>query len=377
MQTNYLQRSIDSLRSLGITFPQEQAPVLALLDRVSVYDSVRVTSIASTLSQATVFNAAVREKIQGMDFSTRYAAITANFDSIRDDAKKMVAWMEDGKLQLGERVQLMWMKLHRGSIPDRFNAIREDYLAVARSSMEQIQIETLILNAYQDYRLAMKQSEVDAAEVKKIASAELETKRQILILANAALEAVELDPADRVRLELARDEAQRNVQDEDKRYQIITDIADQLKNAYNAAELVFARLSQYHTVKERLYERAVSFFATNEVVLTGLSASFTSAGGLSEATNTINAMSDGINAGIEAQANTGGDQLKAALRAGYGSNMKVTSVQALADAVVAFQTESQEMIHDLRKQASDTSKEIESITEESKRRYAALMQKAA
>lgn len=376
MHTNYLQRSMDALRTIGITFNQEQAPVLALLDRISVYDPVRVTNIAETLTQATVFNAAVREKIQGMDFSTRYAEITANFDSIRVDAQKMVEWMADGELQFSERVSLMWMKVRRGSIPDRFEAIRTDYLRVAKSALQQIEAETLTLNAYQDYRLAMKQGEVDAAEVKKLASTALEACRAALIDANKALEADSIDPVERVRLELARDEAQRSLQDEDKRYQIITDIADQLKSAYSAAELVFARLSQYHAVKERLYERAVTFFATNEVVLTGLAASFTSAGGLSEATNTINAMAEGLNKGIEAQASTGGEQLNAALQAGYGANLRATSVKALADAVVAFQADSHNMIADLRKQAETTSTEIEGITEDSKRRYAALLQKA-
>ncbi|MGI0646820.1 merozoite surface protein 3b [Pseudomonas aeruginosa] len=376
MLTNYLQKSMDALRTIGITFNQEQAPVLALLDRIAVYDPVRIASIAETLTQATVFNAAVRDKIQGMDFSTRYADITANFDSIREDAQLMVGWMADGKLQFTERMSLLWMKLHRGSVPDRFERIRTDYLNVSKDALQQIETESLILNAYQDYRLAMKQSEVDAATVKKQAGEKLEELRQALINANAALEAADIEPVERVRLELARDEAQRSLQDEDKRYQVITDIADQLKTGYSAAELVFARLNQYHTVKQRLYDRSVSFFSTHEVVFTGLAASFTSAGGLSEATNTINAMTEGLSKGIEAQASTGGEQLTEALKAGYGSTIRSSSIKALADAVVAFQADSQNMINELRKEAAATSQEIESITEDSKRRYAALIEKA-
>lgn len=376
MLTNYLQKSMDALRTIGITFNQEQAPVLALLDRIAVYDPVRIASIAETLTQATVFNAAVRDKIQGMDFSTRYADITANFDSIREDAQLMVGWMADGKLQFTERMSLLWMKVQRGSVPDRFERIRDDYLAVSKDALRQIETESLILNAYQDYRLAMKQSEVDAATVKKQAGEKLEELRQALISANAALEAADIEPVERVRLELARDEAQRSLQDEDKRYQVITDIADQLKTGYSAAELVFARLNQYHTVKQRLYDRSVSFFSTHEVVFSGLAASFTSAGGLSEATNTINAMTEGLSKGIEAQASTGGEQLTEALKAGYGSTIRSSSIKALADAVVAFQADSQNMINELRKEAAATSQEIESITEDSKRRYAALIEKA-
>lgn len=372
---NYLERSMSALRSVGINFPVQDAPVLALLDKVSVYDANRVTNIAATLQQSTVFNASVRDKLQSMDISTRYADIAASFDSIQADAQQMMEWMADGKLQFSERIQLAWLNMRRGSIPDRFEDIRKNYLAVAKSANEQIQLETLILEAYQDYRLAMKTAEVDACEVQKVAQAQLDAGRKTLADAGAALEVAELEATERVKLELARDVALRNLQDEDKRYQIITDIADQLKAGYNAAELVFARLSQYHSVKERLYQRAVSFFATNEIVLTGLAAGFTSSGGLAEVTQTLNAMNDGINSSLEAQAKVGGEQLEAALKAGYGTNLKVSSVKALAEAVVDFQASSLSLIQELRKESASAAAEIESITEDSKRRFSALLQK--
>ncbi|AZC29544.1 hypothetical protein C4K38_1569 [Pseudomonas chlororaphis subsp. piscium] len=372
---NYLERSMSALRSVGINFPTQDAPVLALLDKVAVYDANRVTNIAATLQQSTVFNASVRDKLQSMDISTRYADIAASFDSIQADAQQMMEWMADGKLQFSERIQLTWLNMRRGSIPDRFEDIRKNYLAVAKSANEQIQLETLILEAYQDYRLAMKTAEVDACEVQKVAQAQLDAGRKTLADAGTALEVAELEAAERVKLELARDVALRNLQDEDKRYQIITDIADQLKAGYNAAELVFARLSQYHSVKERLYQRAVSFFATNEIVLTGLAAGFTSSGGLAEVTQTLNAMNDGINSSLEAQAKVGGEQLEAALKAGYGTNLKVSSVKALAEAVVDFQASSLSLIQELRKESASAAAEIESITEDSKRRFSALLQK--
>ncbi|NWE47050.1 merozoite surface protein 3b [Pseudomonas gingeri] len=372
---NYLERSMSALRSIGITFPDQNAPVLALLDKVSVYDANRVTNIAATLQQSTVFNAAVRDKLQGMDISTRYADIATSFDSIQSDAKQMMEWMADGKLQFSERIRLGWMNMRRGSIPDRFEDIRKNYLDVAKSANEQIRLETLILEAYQDYRLAMKTAEVDASEVQKISQAKMDAGRKALADAGAALEPAEIEASERVKLELARDVALRDLQDEDKRFQIITDIAEQLKTAYNAAELVFARLSQYHSVKERLYQRAVSFFATNEIVLTGLAAGFTSSGGLAEVTSTLNAMNDGINSSLEIQARVGGDQLNAALKAGYGGTLKASSVKALADAVVEFQASSLNLIQELRKESSAAAAEIESITEDSKRRFTALLQK--
>ena len=376
-QISYLDRAVNALRTIGVNLGnREAAPVVPLLEKVAKYDAVKITAIATTLQYSSTFNAAVREQIQGMDISTRYAEITTGFNSIREDAEKMSGWMADGKIDFQERIQMSWMKMRRGSIPDRFNDIRATYLDVAKSANEQIQRENAILEAYRDFRMALKTAEVDAQQVLETATAELERRKTELDVANKATENV-ADPVERARLELARDEALRAVQDEDKSYQIVKDIADDLKTSYNTAELVFARLQQTHTVKERIYQRAVTFFATNEVVFTGLAASFTSMAGLAETTSTMDAMTDGINQGLESLAKAGGQQLEAGLRAGYGSTLKASSVSALANAIVEFQGSSLKLIEELREESTRTSKEIEAATEDSKQRFIALLNKGA
>lgn len=379
LPTNYLDRAVSALRTLGINMQMEQgAPVVAILEKITRYDNAKVASIAATLQQSSTFNGAVREQISGMDISTRYADIAERFNSIRDDAQQMAGWMADGKLDFKERLQQNWMRLRRGSIPDRFNAIRTTYHDVAQSANDQILRENTILEAYRDFRMALKAAEVQAQELLNTANAALEEKKSALQTANTAVEGYTgQDAAERTRLELARDEALRAVQDEDKSYQIVKDIADDLKTAYNAAELVFARLQQTHNVKERLYQRAVTFFSTNEVVFTGLSASFTSMAGLAEATNTMEAMKAGMNKGLEDLAQVGGAQLEAGLRAGYGSTLQASSVKALANAVVEFQTQTIKLVEELRKESTRTAKEIEDATEDSKRRFVELVNKGA
>lgn len=377
--TNYLDRAVASLRSLGIAMPAEQgAPVVALLDKVAKYDNTKVTAIAATLQQSSAFNAAIRDQIKGMDIAARYADVTAAFDSIRDDAQQMAEWMADGKLDFKERIQLGFMKLRRGSIPDRFTDIRKSYLEVAKSANDQISRESTILEGYQDFRMAMKAGEVQAQELLNVAAKQLDERKAALTAASGAVDTYAgTDAAERARLEMARDEALRALQDEDKSYQIVKDIADNLKTGYSTAELVFARIKQTHDVKERLYQRMVSFFATNEVVLTGLESAFNSSAGLAEATNTMDAMTTGMNKGIEALATTGAKQLEAGLRAGYGSTLQVSSVKALADGIVQFQMDSQRLIEELRKEASQTATEIEAATEDGKRRFVALLSKGA
>ena len=378
--SNYLERAMTGLRTLGINLlqPLQDAPVLVLLDRVAQYDLQKVTAIAAVLQQSTAFNSMVREQIEGMDISARFMDITQSFTSIREDAAAMAGWMDDGRLDTVEKLKLSWMNLRRGSIPSRFNDIRENYLQVCKSANDQISRENVILEAYMDFRMAMKAAEVDAQHVLALAGDALAQRTQAVSDASAQVAAAEgLEPARRSALELQRDEAVRALQNEDKRYQIAKDIADDLKVGYNTAEMVFARINQVHVIKERQYQRMVSFFSTNEVVLTGLAVSFTSNSGLAEATNTLNATTDGISQGLEALGTTGNQQLEAAVKASYGSTIKVDSVRALADATLSFQTDMHSLTETYRAESSNASRDIADAVEESKRTFAALLSKAA
>jgi hypothetical protein len=378
--SNYLERALSNLRTIGINLlrPVQDAPVLMLLDRVAQYDSSKVTSIAAVLQQSTAFNSMVREQIEGMDISTRFMDITQSFTSIREDAAAMAGWMDDGRLDSMEKLKLAWMNVRRGSIPSRFNDIRDNYLQVCKSANDQISRETVILESYMDFRMAMKAAEVEAQQVLAIAGQALEQRTAELNEANQQVAAAEsAEPAERAALELRRDEAVRALQDEDKRYQIVKDIADDLKVGYNTAEMVFARINQVHVIKERQYQRMVSFFSTNEVVLTGLAVSFTANSGLAEATHTLNATTDGISKGLEALGSTGNQQLEAAVKASYGSTIKVDSVRALADATLSFQTDMNSLTETYRAESSNASRDIAAAVEDAKRKFAALLSKAA
>lgn len=377
--TNYLERALTGLRTIGINLfqPVHDAPVLVLLERVAQYDNSKVTAIASVLQQSTAFNSMVREQIEGMDISTRFMDITQRFSSIREDASAMAEWMDDGRLDTLEKLKLSWMNLRRGSIPSRFNDIRESYLQVCKSANEQITRESVVLEAYMDFRMAMKAAEVDAQQVLAVAGKALEQRTQALNDAGAQVTAADTaEPARRASLELQRDEAVRALQDEDKRYQIVKDIADDLKVGYNTAEMVFARINQVHVIKERQYQRMVSFFSTNEVVLTGLAVSFTSNSGLAEATHTLNATTEGVSKGLEALGSAGNQQIEAAVKASYGSTIRVDSVRALADATLSFQTEMQSLTDSYRTESSNAARDIADAVEDAKRKFAALLSKA-
>jgi hypothetical protein len=371
----YLDKAMSRLHDLGL-LPEkqgEEAPIIALLNQISGLDEERVVAITRTLSQASLFNEVVREQVQAMDIGTRYEDIVDAFNSIRDDAKKMVEQIDDGKLDTFERISNVWMKVTRGDIATRFDRIKDTYLEVTDATQDQIQREQKILEAYQDFRGALKQSEVLALELLEKAGDKLEAAKAAV---NAAMQTVEgyqgADAAERAKLEMARDEAVRALQNEEKRYQIAKDLSDNLTVSYNTSEVVMARLMQTTNAKERVYAQAVSFFSTNEVVLTALSASFTGMFGLHEGTQTIEAMKEGVSRSLEDLADIGGKVQEAAIKAGYGPTIRADAVKKLVDSVVNWQTRSREIIEEMRKQSTANAEEIRNSVEEGKRNLARL-----
>jgi flagellar motor protein MotB len=372
----YLDRALGSLRNLGLV-PEDtpEAPIVALLNQISDLDEDKIVAIARTLNQATLFNEVVREQVSAMELGTRYEEIVKSFDSIRDDAKGMVEQVEDGKISAWERMQNVWMKVTRGDIASRFDKIKEVYLEVAKDSQDQIQREQLILNAYQDFRGALKESEVLALDVLKTAEGKLQAAKEQLEQANSAVESFSGDDrAEAAKLELARDERLRDVQNEEKRYQIAKDLADNLTVGYNTTEVVMARLKQTTNAKERVYQQSISFFGTNETVLTALSASFTGLFGLHESTETLNAMKEGVSRSLEDLAEVGGKVQEEALKAGYGPTIRFDAVKKLVDSVTNYQERSREIIEEMRVMSTKNADDIRDAVEEGKQRLARLSQ---
>jgi Glu-tRNA(Gln) amidotransferase subunit E-like FAD-binding protein len=233
--------------------------------------------------------------------------------------------------------------------------------------------ENQILESYRDFRGALKESQVMAFQVLKKAETQVEVAKTRLEDATKALESnTSEDRAAIAKLELTRDERLRDLQAEDKRYQIAKDLAENLSVSYNTTEVVMARLVQTTDVKERVYSQSVSFFGTNETVFTALNASFTSLQGLHETTQTLEAMKEGMNKSLETLADVGDKVQEDALRAGYGPTIKAESVKKLLDSVINFQEKSRSLIAEMRDLSTRNEQEISQAVEDGKRRMVQL-----
>lgn len=372
----YLDKASNALRDLGLMPDKAEAgaPVNALLEKISELDQDKIAVIARTLGQSEVFNEVVREQTSKMEIGDRYQTITNGFNSIRDDSKRLVDQVSDGKIDVLERGTNMWMKIARGDIADRFDKIRKTYLSVTKETKNQIEREAKILDAYRDYRGALKHAEVMALEVLKKAGEKLDAVKADL---GAATEQVATfkgsEPSERAKLELVRDEQLRRTQEEDKRYQIAKDLSDNLTIAYNTSEVIMARLMQTTSAKERVYAQAVTFFSTNDSVLTALKASFTGMFGLHESTKTLDAMKEGMSKSLESLSEIGDKVTEAAVRSGYGPTVRADAVKKLLDSVINFQERSTDIISEMRKLATQNSSEIRDAVEDSKKRMARLI----
>ena len=230
--------------------------MVGLLNQIAGLDEGRVAAIARTLASRRTFNQVVREQVQAMDISDRYEKITEAFNSIRDDAKAMVDQLEDGKVDTFERVANIWMKATRGDIASRFDKIKDTYLDVTDSTQDQIEREQRILDAYQDFRGAMKQSEVLALEVLKKAEGELDAARRRGRHGDAVGGAFSGDePPSAPVWSWPATSSVRDLQNVEKRYQIAKDLSDNLTVSYNTSEVVMARLMQTTNAKERSISR--------------------------------------------------------------------------------------------------------------------------
>jgi hypothetical protein len=375
----YLDKAVAVLDRYGI-LPKEDAPseLTKLLDEVRHVDEGRALAIARTIKYMGAFNQMVRDNVENIQVGNRYMAITELFDSVREDSKRLIAQLDDGRISLGEKVSNLWMRMRRGTPSDRFEKIVEVYKDVSKDTKDQLEKEQAIMNGYIDFRFALKEAEVTAREMQALQDTRLEQARAALKAAQETINAFTGNAeTERSRLELKRDEANHAFGVEDRNYQLLKDVAENLSIGYDVGETLIAKLKQTHDVKDQVYRRSVTFFTTNEHVFTILGAVYTSQHGLHEATQSTEALKKGVNRGLEDVAELGRELERAALKAGYGSTISPASVEKLVGAISAYQVESLELIANLRKESEQNAREIRRVVEEGKRRYQETLAKFA
>jgi hypothetical protein len=371
-----LTKALQPLTSLGLfpaNQPKELPAVATLLASVADQPELRDQAlvVGRVLSQTTVFNEVVRDQVKEMHTATRYEEINKLFASIRDDARKLVDQLADGKIDTREKISNFVNNLFKGSIHDRFEKIRKLYNEVTSDTAKQLERERTILNAYSEFRLSLKEAELVARDLLSAQETQLANANSTLKSAAGRVE-TETDARAKGEAQIVRDEAKIHHDAIDRNYQVVKSVSENLTVSYNVGETVMAKLAQAHGVKEAVYNQAVTFFVTNESVFTALDAAFTSTVGLHEGTQTIESMKAGANQSLDVLAEVTGAVQKDALKSAYGSTISVDSVKRLVDSIVRYESESQSLIAQYRQEATDGARQIEQVVEDGKKQLAAI-----
>lgn len=375
----YLDRALSTLERFGLGGKAAQPNELVnLLEDVKHLDEGKTLAIAEVLNHMSTFNQLVRDNVENISVGDRYLSISQMFDSIREDSKRLIAQLDDGKFSTSEKMSNWWMKLRRGTPSDRFDKIEDLYRDVSKDTKDALSREKDIMDAYIDFRFALKEAEVLASELYDMQVPILDQAKAGLASAQEAVDKFTAeDMAAKSQLELRRDQARHEFQKQDETFQLLKDISENLRIGYDVGETLVAKLKQTNDVKTRVYRRAVTFFTTNEHVFTILRTVYTSQYGLNEITQATEAMKDGLNKGLEDVATLGRELERAALKAGYGSTVDPASVQKLVDAISDFQIESLETVAELRKESEEATKAIRSTVEAGKKRFQETIAKHA
>jgi hypothetical protein len=366
----YLDKAVKVLEQFKVSEKDDlNNQLIRLLEDVKHLDEPKVLAIAKTISYMSSFNQLVRDNVENISIGNRYLEISQGFDSIREDSKTLINQLADGKISFSEKMYNLWMRLRRGTPSKRFEEISKTYKSVAKDTKDQLDREMNIMDGYVDFRFALKESEVMARDILEKQHEPLEAARKAVGEAQAKVAAAKSNDADKARLELARDQAVNSFETEDRNYQLLKDINENLSVGYDVGDTLITKLKQTHDAKDRVYRRAVTFFTTNEHVFTILGTVYTSQHGLHEVTQAQEAMKKGINEGLEDVSELGRELEHAAIKAGYGSTISPSSVEKLVRAISDYQVDSLNMIADLRQESEESAAAIRRAVEEGKERY--------
>jgi hypothetical protein len=355
-----LGRALDKLRQLGVT-PGSVAmvPAVTLVGELQSVDADRATRLARVFQAEADFNELARDQTTGMVVGDAHTKIARNFDTIIEDTRAIFKHLhDDGKIDMWEKLDIARRTLmHGGSIPSRFKSIRELFLDTTKRCQQQLEHEQTIIEAYNAFRAAYGEGMVDALELQQTCLthvAEVKAKSQVVVDAWAAI----TDPIEKARKTLDKNQAVEEVETADRKYQVATNLVNDMRVGQSAGDAVVEKLKQTHKAKTAVQDRAITFFGTNEHVITALCVALQSEKGLNERTQTLEELQRGTEKAMDVLAEIGTKVDKQAIEKAYGESLSPEAVGRLVDAMVNYQKDVIELTAAARAKADESSKAI-------------------
>ena len=103
----------------GVSFCKESERVGNDIKKKSPLFAAGFSVLYLTILISLEFYEETGTSFESVEIGNRYMDITQMFDSIRDDSKRLIAQLDDGKISGTEKVSNWWMKIRRGTPSDR------------------------------------------------------------------------------------------------------------------------------------------------------------------------------------------------------------------------------------------------------------------
>lgn len=272
-----------------------QAAALEQLRQLEELGPDQTQHLIEVFQSMNAFDQLVSDNLKEMNVGERHSEIAENFESIIKDLERKIR-NASGGANVGrkwvDKIQEKLIAKFRGSMTERFEKINVASEAVFADSDQQIKHERAILDAYADYREALRDSMYIAEDLKNKATVARDEAGERLKKAKENLEAVPSDASvmQQAPAQIAMDEAQREFEKMDRRQDIAASLHEKLTISYTVSEAVMTRYAETTKVRENVQNQASIFYTTNKGVMNVMKATIVQLEGTLESAETLNVM---------------------------------------------------------------------------------------
>lgn len=347
---NKLHSASRLLSTIGIKLEIDslaQKATLGQIEELAVYGQDEAGQLREVVESINSFDRLVTDNLESMNVGERYNDIRENFESIIKDLERKLKGAESNNVgaKIVDRIQARLSHWRRGSIQDRFKKIKVISEAVYADSDAQIEHEKVIIEAYADYREALRDSGTLAQIIKERATADcnvLKEKMTDLIEQLNAAQDAEEDILSIALIQQQLDEAKRNHGHADRRKEIATSLEQKLSTTYGISEAIMTRYTDTATVRDRLQRESALYYSVNQGVMTTLMATFQQLENINEGTQVLKQMQQQSKSAMESLHRHGGianKVIKQAQEVTLGTYFTHDDMRKLYQSTINFKSE--------------------------------------
>lgn len=297
---NKLHKARRALQLIGVTVEVDSKAQAATLSQIRELEELgpeETAHLIDVVQSMNAFDQLVSDNLRQMNVGERHNEIAENFESIIKDLERKIRGAS-GEANVGrkwvDKIQDKLIAWKRGDIKERFEKIKVAYESVYADSDQQIVHEIAILDAYRDYREALRDSMYIAESLKLKATEARDQAGERLKEIKGKMEALPDDATlmEQGPVQIEMDEAQRAFEQLDRRQDIAASLHEKLTISYTVSEAVMTRYAETTKIRENVQRQSSIFYTTNNGVMNVLKATILQLEGTVESAESLAVMKE-------------------------------------------------------------------------------------